>query len=194
MRLTTLLPILPILTTATALSLPQASTFIPLPACLNLRSILEATDTTALTTTFTTDICTDPSTGTKRSFPLTQSSYETTFRPFVQRLVTTESAAMGAPHLSTSYMRLLDSLFNLARTQCGLAQFEDDVCVATEAELEAVVNCVKWNGWQVAISNVLSILPLLSLDACNRQVEYFARDEVVDVLLPQYAREFAGEL
>jgi hypothetical protein len=47
---------------------------------------------------------------------------------------------------------------------------------------------------QVAIANVLNILPLLSLDACNRQVDFFARGEAVDTLVLQYAREFASGL
>ncbi|KAL2834595.1 hypothetical protein BJY01DRAFT_253043 [Aspergillus pseudoustus] len=190
-------PFIPFLLTtgATALSFPQASTFIPLPSCLNLRSVLEATDTAALTTTILTEICTDPSNPTnKRTLPLIPTTYTSTWRPFLQQIVDAETANMGAPYLSASYMRLLDALFNLGRTQCGLDAFEDDICAASQAQLEAVVDCIKWNGWQVAIANVLNILPLLSLDACNRQVDFFARDEVVDVLLPQYAREFASGL
>ncbi|KAL4876713.1 hypothetical protein BJY04DRAFT_199641 [Aspergillus karnatakaensis] len=101
---------------------------------------------------------------------------------------------MGAPHLSGSYLTLLDYLFNLAHGECGLSQFEADGCAASAEELEAVGQCIRARGWQVAVANALSILPLFSLDACNRQVEFFGRDEVVGVLVPAYAREFAAGL
>ncbi|KAL4981408.1 hypothetical protein BDW68DRAFT_172443, partial [Aspergillus falconensis] len=100
---------------------------------------------------------------------------------------------MSAPQLAPSYLVLMDALFDLARTRCGLDAFESDVCAADQTALARVGDCIRRNGWQVAITNALRILPLFSLDACNRQVEYFGRDEIVDVLVSQYARQFAAE-
>jgi hypothetical protein len=122
-------------------------------------------------------------------------SYNSLIRPFLEGVVTTEAANMGAPQIAPSYLVLIDALFDLARTRCGLGavDVEGDVCAADQAQLQAVGDCIRRNGWQVAITNALRILPLFSLDACNRQVDFFAREEVVDVLVPQYARQFAAE-
>jgi hypothetical protein len=187
---TTLAPLLLLSTATTALNFNLRQTFIPLPACLNVRTVLEATDTSAVVTSVFTEIC---SASNSQPLPVDLISYNALIRPFLESVTTAETANMGAPQLAPSYLVLLDALFDLARTRCGLDAFESDVCAADPAALAPVGDCIRRNGWQVAIRNALRILPLFSLDACNRQVEFFGRDEVVDVLVPQYARQFAAE-
>ncbi|KAL2793411.1 hypothetical protein BJX66DRAFT_225618 [Aspergillus keveii] len=178
-------------TTATALNFNLRQTFIPLPACLNVRTVLEATDTSAVVTSLLTEICSAPENA--QPLPVDLISYNSLIRPFLEGVVTTEAANMGAPQIAPSYLVLIDALFDLARTRCGLAAVEGDVCAADQVQLQDVGDCIRRNGWQVAITNALRILPLFSLDACNRQVDFFGREEVVDVLVPQYARQFAAE-
>ncbi|KAJ0415664.1 hypothetical protein BJY00DRAFT_293088 [Aspergillus carlsbadensis] len=186
----TITPLLLLCTTAAAFNFNLRQSFIPLPACLNVRTVLEATDTTAVVTTLLAEICSTPN---APPLPVDTTNYNALIRPFLERVVTTETANMGAPQLAPSYLILIDALFELARTQCGLDAVEDDVCAADPAVLEEVGDCIRRGGWQVAITNALSILPLFSLDACNRQVDFFGSGEVVDVLVPQYAGQFAAE-
>ncbi|KAL3445804.1 hypothetical protein BJX65DRAFT_309508 [Aspergillus insuetus] len=186
----TITPLLLLSTTATALNFNLRQTFIPLPACLNVRTVLEATDTSAAVTSLFIEIC---SASNSQPLPVDLISYNSLIRPFLEGVITTEAANMGAPQIAPSYLVLIDALFDLARTRCGLDAVEGDVCAADQAQLQAVGDCIRRNGWQVAITNALMILPLFSLDACNRQVDFFGREEVVDVLVPQYARQFAAE-
>ncbi|KAL3480178.1 hypothetical protein BJX99DRAFT_36117 [Aspergillus californicus] len=193
MRFTILNALIATATTATTVTAqtttttPPSTTWNPLPACLNLRDIMQSLNTTAVVTNVFSTVC-------DNAPPIYTTDYATLLRPFAANAITTETQNMGAPQLAASYMQLLDSLFELAQARCGLGEIpggDGDLC-SDRDYLEGVGRCVQANGWELVVRNAVALLPMLSARSCALQAAFFGSERLLEVVVPAYAVEFAA--
>ncbi|KAF7131383.1 hypothetical protein CNMCM5793_004554 [Aspergillus hiratsukae] len=163
---------------ATAASLPS---ILPSTACLQIPSVIQAVDFNRLVDQAQQEICNN---GCK--FTLSES--EASPRNFLVSVIENETKNMGTPQFNPQYTSALDSVFGMARTQCGAG--DADLCAMDASEVKTMAQCVKANTWRVFLDNAVSLWGPLTTN-CQTQYDFFSNPALWEEKVPAYFREFA---
>ncbi|RLL95619.1 hypothetical protein CFD26_100631 [Aspergillus turcosus] len=159
---------------------------LPSTACLKIPSVIQSVDFNRLVEHAQQEVC-------NQGCKVKLSDYETspTMRNLGIAVIETETKNMGTPQFNPQYISALDSLIDMARTQCaGAAGDEQDLCAMDSSELQSLAQCVKANTWRVFLDNALSLWPALTTN-CQTQYDFFSNPALWDEKFPAYLREYA---
>lgn len=157
-----------------------SSSFLPSSKCLELRNVLESIPIDQIAAYFQEN-CNEG-----RTFK--PSDYEH-LRPHVHSVIKEETANMGAPDLSDSYINLVDSMIELASQKCGMDKLSEIGFCGDMPQTKALAECVQSNSWNLALSNIGNITPLLLSGNCEKQVAYFSDAKFLDETTPKQIQQ-----
>lgn len=115
---------------------------------------------------------------------LKPSDYEH-WRQHVHSAIKEETANMEAPDLSDSYLNLFDSMIKMANQKCGMDKLSETGFCGDIPETKAIAECVQSNSWNLALSNIGNITPLLFSGNCEKQAAYFSNPKFLDEATPK---------
>lgn len=151
-------------------------------ACLNAKTAFEQIDTDQLVGMWNNTVC---SNGCQPKVSEYQSLRDTYLIP----ALTTEVEKMGNANLTPYYISLMDSFYEMAENTCGAGDSKS-LC-QDSSQLRVVAKCVQSNGWSLALSNALNLLPIMLANPCQNVVEYISNPEVFKATLPAYFENYA---
>ncbi|KAL2007550.1 hypothetical protein VTN00DRAFT_8988 [Thermoascus crustaceus] len=166
-------------------TLASAASFIPSLTCLKVKDIVEGIDTTPYMEKAINRVC-----GAGCQPKVTD--YEAMRRlaiPYIQ----SEADRMGTSNLVPYYVNLMDAAYKLSVNKCGLDKLPGgDLCSSPE-QLQSFAKCLQSNGWRLLLANLGDILPLLSAESCQKELEYASNldpiEEAAFAFLDQYVQE-----
>lgn len=153
-----------------------SSSFLPSLKCLELRKVLESIPIDRIVA-YGQESCNE-------GRNLKPSDYEHG-REHFQSVIQEETANMGVPDLSDSYLNLVDSMVEMGRQKCGMDKLSETGFCGDIPQTKALAECVKSNSWSLALSNIENIAPLLLSDNCEKQVAYFSNPKFLDEATPK---------
>lgn len=156
------------------------SSFLPSTKCLELRKVLESMPMDRFIA-YGQEHCNEG----RNPKP---SDYEHG-RQHVHSALKEETANMGAPDLSDSYITLIDSMIELASQKCGMNKLSESGFCGDIPQTKAVAECVQSNSWNLAMSNIGNIAPLLFSGNCEKQVDYFSNPKFLDEAIPKQMQQ-----
>ncbi|EAW23845.1 uncharacterized protein NFIA_034110 [Aspergillus fischeri NRRL 181] len=171
----------PALVTLTMSASLASAVNLPSTACWNLPSVIQGVDVERFFGHAQQEIC-------NKGCKVKLSEYEPNLRNFAISIIEAETPNMGTPQLNNAYISGVDSIIDMARTQC--ADGEGDLCTMNTAELQSLAKCVKANAWRVLLDNALSLWPVLTTN-CQTQYDFFSNPALWKEKVPTYFREFA---
>ncbi|KAL1961810.1 hypothetical protein VTN77DRAFT_1022 [Rasamsonia byssochlamydoides] len=116
-----------------------------------------------------------------------QWTYQHAFLPFVNT-VTTE---MGlSSRFRETFIQLGEQVAAVVKRDCGPFLKGKHFCAESEA-LNQWGRCFKRNFVVVAMKNSLKLLPLVTSEICRGEYTYLEKDELWEVVLPGYMKDYA---
>lgn len=164
--------VLILLCSSTAVS----SSFLPSSKCLELRKVLESIPIDQVVA-YGQESCNE-------GRNLKPSDFEHG-REHIHSVIKEETVNMGAPDLSDSYLNLVDSMVEMARQKCGMDKLSETGFCGDIPQTKALAECMQSNSWNLALSNIGNIAPLLFSDNCEKQVAYFSNPKFLDEATPK---------
>ncbi|GFF32533.1 hypothetical protein IFM46972_03580 [Aspergillus udagawae] len=171
----------PALVTLTMSAGLASAASLPSTACWNLQSVIQGVDVERFLGHAQQEIC-------SKGCKVKLSEYEPKLRNFGTSVIEAESPNMGTQHLNNNYISGVDSIADLARTQCKAG--ERDLCTMNASELQSLAKCVKDSAWKVFLNNALSLWPVLTTN-CQTQYDFFSNPALWEEKVPTYFRKFA---
>ncbi|GIJ82950.1 hypothetical protein Asppvi_001467 [Aspergillus pseudoviridinutans] len=159
---------------ASAVSLPST-------ACLKFPSVIQSVDVEGFFGHVQQEMC-------NKGCKVKLSEYEPNLRNLGVSMIETETSNRGAPQLSSAYTSGMDSILNVARTQCAAG--EVDLCAMNASELQSLGKCLKANVWRVMLDNASSLWPVLTTN-CQLQYDVFSDPAFWEETVPAHFRGFA---
>jgi hypothetical protein len=157
---------------------------LPSLKCLGLKNAIENMDSSKYAKILQREWC-------DHGCRLRASDYKEHLRDFATSVIEAESANMGAPELSPSYITGMDLLFDDVTEKClDHDNTEEDLCQDL-SRMAAVAQCAQKSFWPVAVWNFGSLYPLLVGDRCEKQISFFSDPGLLDKTFPHYVRQFS---
>ncbi|KAE8368394.1 hypothetical protein BDV27DRAFT_154101 [Aspergillus caelatus] len=117
------------------------------------------------------------------------SDYPTSLREgFVVPFMKTSSEKMETPHLSSDYVTLIDSLLDMAKTDCN-AKDSDDLCDNPD-QFKSVAKCVQSKAWKSILRNPGAFLNILLADPCGKQMKFITDSDSLDSAIRSHLTEY----
>jgi hypothetical protein len=155
------------------------------PSCMKvLGSLSNRVDT--LTQSYHTEICAKGCQPAVADWD--QWTYQYAFLPFV-KTVTTEMQLSS--RFRDTFVQLGDDVAAVVKRDCEQLLHGKHFCAESDA-LTQWGSCFKRNFAIVAMKNSLKLLPLVTSEVCQGDYEYLNRDELWEVVLPGYMKEYAA--
>ncbi|KAL4970145.1 uncharacterized protein BDV14DRAFT_164446 [Aspergillus stella-maris] len=175
MRLTTLLPLLLLFLPFTAAKFS--------PVCIKVVTALAARPND-LFNKFQREICDRGCQPTVPHWDLW--TRNNTFLPAVRSVMQT----LNAPKSEEAMIKLGDDAAHIIKQQCGPKLEGRDICSDSHI-LAAFGHCFKKYFVKTALTNLPTLLPIVSEPVCRKQLEYLESDELWEEIIPNNMREYA---
>lgn len=165
-----------------------ASAFGPLPSpkCLQFKNVVEDIDMTVPMDMWLNKVC---STGCQPKV----SDYESVFRKSTASFIGAEAERMGVPDLAPSYVALVDGFHKMTLEKCGADRLPGGNLCLDADQMQEFGKCFQRNIWKVMLDNIVDGSPLLSADACEKEIEYFSNPRFIQEVVPAFLDKYAAE-